>query len=369
MRLGRHGRSLRLALAALVAGALTLAVPAGASATGGDYGGDHSGGKVTVMTRNLYLGASLTDAIAAQTPVDFVTATTRIWATAQFTNFPVRAGALADEIQSSSPDVIGLQEVSHWLQLDATTGAVVGQIDFLSLLQSELAKRGLSYDVASVSQNANLGPFPVVCDLTTYQLCDYGLVLQDRDVILVKHAKGIKWFNPRSGEYATQQYFQPPVPGAQPISFSRGWASVRVVVRGHCFKFVNTHLETEDFPAVQEAQAKEFLAGPARSHGQVIVTGDFNSAADGSTTTTYAMLTKPFTDSWAVKGVGPGLSCCENETLTSYPPDLHSRIDLVLYRHGPRAVAAQEVGVQPFEFTPPLYASDHAGVVATLRLR
>jgi len=104
---------------------------------------------------------------------------------------------------------------------------------------------------------------------------------------------------PRSGRYATQQVLATP---AGPLSFDRGWVSVKGRYQGKSFRMVNTHLETEDSPDVQQAQAAEFLAGPARG-GQVIATGDFNSAADGSTTTTtYAQLTAPpaFTDAWTV---------------------------------------------------------------------
>ena len=40
----------------------------------------------------------------------------------------------------------------------------------------------------------------------------------------------------------------------------------------------------------------------------------------------------------------------------------------MLSRSGAKAVSAVVVGVTPFQAAPPLYASDHAGVVATLRL-
>lgn len=356
--LGRS-RLLNAALVGAVALGLTLAMPGAAEAK--------EKRELTVMTRNLYLGAGLTDAIMAQTPEAFVAATTRIWLTAQFTNFPIRAGAIADEIAANDVDVVGLQEVSKWFTVGP---GAPGDIDFLALLQAQLVARGLTYDVAAVSNNANLGPFPIACNLTTGELCTYYLGLQDRDVILVKHDARLTWSNPRNGNYTAQQYFQPPFPGVDPISFNRGWAAVDITLDGKRARVVNTHLETEDFPAVQEAQATEFLAGPGRSSGTVIVTGDFNSAADGSTTNSYAQLTGPgnYWDSWSVNGSDPGFSCCENETLTSYPPSLHSRIDLVLFRGALRVRSAQLVGVQPFQFAPPLYASDHAGVAATLRL-
>jgi endonuclease/exonuclease/phosphatase family metal-dependent hydrolase len=315
------------------------------------------------MTRNLYLGADLNAAVVAQTPQEFAIATTTIWGTVQFTNFPARAEAIADEVGSTRPDLIGLQEVTDWVTVGP--GAPPG-IDFLALLQSALASRGLHYDVAAVSNNANIGPAPIICDFTTGTLCTWGVVLQDRDVILVKHSRALHWSNPQHGNYATQQYFQPPVPGAAPVSFNRGWASIDVCFHGKHFRFVDTHLETEDAPAVQEAQAAEFLAGPGNPKGNVIVAGDFNSAADGSTTSTYAMLTSKYRDAWKVHRDGVGLSCCQNETLTNYPSQLATRIDLVLMHGAVASRGAKLVGAAPFESTPPLWPSDHAGVVARL---
>jgi endonuclease/exonuclease/phosphatase family metal-dependent hydrolase len=364
MRRMLTSRMMRAAVLLAVALGVSMSVPVGASAHGGTgHPGDRHRSGPVVMTRNLYLGADLTGAVAAQTPQEFAIATTTIWGTVQFTNFPARAEALADEIGSAHPDLIGLQEVTDWVTVGP--GAPPG-IDFLAILQSALAGRGLHYDVAAVSNNANIGPAPIICDFTTGALCTWGVVLQDRDVILVKHSRVLHWSNPQNGNYATQQYFQPPIPGAAPISFNRGWASIDVCFQGKHFRFVDTHLETEDAPAVQEAQAAEFLAGPGSPKGNVIVTGDFNSAADGSTTSTYALLTSKYRDAWNVHRDGPGLSCCQNETLTNYPSQLATRIDLVLM-HG--AIASRRailVGATPFESTPPLWASDHAGVVARL---
>ena len=96
------------------------------------------------------------------------------------------------------------------------------------------------------------------------------------------------------------------------MSFARGWAYVDGTFEGKKFRFVNTHLEVEDFAATQEAQAAEFLAGPARAPGAVIATGDFNSDAEPAptdeTTTTYADLTASwFKDAWWVNPGDPGL--------------------------------------------------------------
>ena len=66
------------------------------------------------MTRNLYLGADLSPAIAAGTPEQLVTANGIIFRQVLDNNFPLRAEGLADEILQTKPDLVGLQEVALW---------------------------------------------------------------------------------------------------------------------------------------------------------------------------------------------------------------------------------------------------------------
>lgn len=357
----RRTLTLRPVVAGLAAVALLAALPATAQAR--DERGQP---RLTVMTRNIYLGSSLTPALTATSPQAFLGAVATIYATAQFTNFPSRAEALAYEIETTAPDLVGLQEVSQWL----TTGpGTPPSQDFLEILQAAMAARGLHYSVAAVSENANIGPVPLVspCASTVVGACT--VTLQDRDVILVREDKpALHWAAPKNGTYTAQQFFAPPLPGAPPVSFNRGWTSIDGKYRGERFHFVNTHLETQDFPAVQVTQAQEFLAGPAFGPGADIAVGDFNSAADGSTTTSYASLTSAFTDAWVVNGGDPGYSCCQNSMLTNPVPQAGSRIDLVLSHGDVAPVAARLVGNVPFQAAPPFWASDHSGVVATLRL-
>lgn len=360
----------RSVVAGLLALALVWALPVGAAADDDDDRGKGRGTpSLTVMTRNIYLGSSLTPALTATDPTSFLTAVAQIYGTAQFTNFPARAQALAAEIDATDPDLVGLQEVSQWL----TTGpGTPPSQDFLDILLAALASRGLDYTVASASQNANIGPVPLVspCGSTTVGACT--VTLKDRDVILVNDAtRGLRWSNPRAGNYTAQQSFAPPIPGAPPVSFNRGWTSIDGTYRGERFHFANTHLETQDFAAVQEKQAVEFLLGPAFGRGADIAVGDFNSAADGSTTRTYRLLTLPFLfrDAWWTRWRDPGLTCCESSTLTNPVSQAGSRIDLVLTHGDVRARRAVVVGDVPFQAAPPLWASDHYGVVATLQLR
>jgi endonuclease/exonuclease/phosphatase family metal-dependent hydrolase len=361
----------RVMLAGVAAALLALLpmAPAQAKATGGR--------DLTVMTQNLYLGSSLVPALEATTPDQLAAAVAQIYATVEYTDFPTRAGAIADGIEAHAPDLIGLQEVSVWT---VTGNDTIPSYDFLEILQTELTARDLHYTVASVSQNATIGPAPLalpqcLTPVPPYVTC--AVQLDDRDVILVNDdTPGLTWGNARSGRYAAQQVFESP---AGPISFDRGWASIDARLDRLPFRFVNTHLETEDFPDVQQAQAAEFLRGPGRG-GTIIATGDFNSAADGSTTTSYAQLTAPgrFRDAWDEDILGSGYSCCQSSNTPPLAPGalnntdstLRSRIDLVLSRGAARSDGGQAtlVGDTPFQAVPPFWPSDHAGVVARLKL-
>src|SRR6478735_10888629 len=221
----------RLALASLltlaVAGALT-----GSATSANAAGSGRDDKQLTVMTQNLYLGSPLTPALTATTPAQFVAAVAQIYGTAVFTNFPKRAEAIADTVATEQPDIIGLQEVTKWIAQPLVAGANPPSYDFLAILQSALAKRGLDYRVAVVSQNADIGPAPLVaptfgCGAPTSPTTPQCVVtLQDRDVILVNDdTDRLDVTASRSGDYTAQQEFTPP--GVTiPVSFARGWTYI-----------------------------------------------------------------------------------------------------------------------------------------------
>lgn len=364
------GSRIRRVVAGIVAVAVVLlpALPADASL--------RHRTDLRVMTQNLYLGSSLTPALTATTPSAFVAAVAQIYTTVQYTDFPARAAAIADEIDANHPDLVGLQEVANWT---TTGGNRPPGYDFLAILQTALDARGLHYTVAAVAENASIGPVPLALPgcVQPGPTITCTVQLNDRDVILVNdHTRRLSWDNPRSGRYNAQEILSSPV---GPLSFDRGWASIDARLYGRHFRFITTHLETENFPATQQAQATEFLAGPGRG-GTIIAVGDFNSAADGSTTTTYRQLTAPgrLRDAWNEHRLGPGGSCCQVSNTPPLAPGalnnptstLRTRIDLILSRGSARASGhnAVLVGDTSFRTTPPLWPSDHAGVIAKIRL-
>lgn len=347
-------RWLRLSIAALLA--VLIAMPGVTEAK--------DKRDLVVMTQNLYLGSSLDPATQATDATEFLIGVATIHATAQFTNFASRAAVIADTIAEKQPDLIGLQEVSKWISVDQGTPQVQ---DYLAILLDALAMRGLSYSVAAVSINADLGPIPLIAPCSG----EFGTCyvwFQDRDVILANNKQSaLEIMQAQTGRYDTQEIYETPV---GPISLNRGWAYVEGTFHGKKFRFVNTHLEEESYPQIQEAQAMELLSGPAKGGGAVIAVGDYNSAADGSNTQSYALLTKAyFEDAWDINGGVPGYTCCQNETLTNDPSELYERIDYILTHAASRVRDAELINDLPYLVDPPLvWSSDHAGVVSTIRL-
>jgi len=112
--------------------------------------------------------------------------------------------------------------------------------------------------------------------------------LTDRDVILVREPLANRFSNPQDGHYQAQFTAVSPVAS---FTFTRGWASSDYVIAlGRTVRIFNTHLETSAAAPVQVQQGVEAAGIIGSSPYPVVALGDFNSAADGSTTPTYANL-------------------------------------------------------------------------------
>jgi endonuclease/exonuclease/phosphatase family metal-dependent hydrolase len=316
--------------------------------------GNAGGNKVvSVMSRNLYIGADITPFLVGEggDPA-------QIWADVQATNYPLRAGWLADEIVANRADVVGLQEVYRWevTVLDAQGQPVMTQtIDWLEILLQQLAARGTPYRsvVASslIQVTVPLDPTLVVS-------------LTDRDAIIVPEDAIAE--NGSAHVFQVLAPLPPFLPGLTEVP--RGWVQADLKFRGVWFRFASSHLEIGGSPELemlQVAQASELLASlPAE--GPVIVAGDFNADAFEQKPA-YQLLASHLTDATA----GLGATCCQTPLLDDPASQLTERIDLVLYR-GPittawaRRTGDAPVGVEGGE--PPYWASDHAGVAAGLRL-
>jgi endonuclease/exonuclease/phosphatase family metal-dependent hydrolase len=322
------------------------------------------------MTRNLYLGTPLTQIFSATTPQQLLTEATNAWVNVLQSDFPSRAEALVDEIATEMPDLVGMQEVTLYRISSVPGGPATNvALDFLAILEAELAERDLPYEVAA-QVSAFDGQLPVMVG-PNFPADSRNLRLTDRDVILARTdlpSSQLDVSNPRSGLFTAK--LQIPILGGAggTLTIDRGWTAVDVATQGRTFTFLDTHLEAFH-PVVQQLQSLELLAGPAATSGPIMMVGDFNSPADGSGTTSYANIVGAgFTDVWSAKFDDPGYTCCHDGDLISPAGDLTERIDILFYRGaGLHAVGAEIVGEEEADKTTAgLWPSDHAGVVGRI---
>lgn len=313
-------------------------------------------GRLTVMTQNVYLGADIDPILNAQHDADVPVAVATAWAQLEGNDFHDRAAGLAALVARKDPALLGLQEVAYFKR----TGSKNIELDFVDILLRALRARGLHYHVAVVQNDS---------DVTMPMLTDTGLdavQMIDRDAILVRD--GVLTEAPRSGRYAV----------ALPVSFAdedveivRGWASVEVRTERSHFRFLTTHLE-DHVPEIQAAQVAELLSITDAEKLPIVLTGDFNSPADGSGTPTYATLAAHgFSDLWlAARPRDPGYSCCRDADLRVPIAPLTQRLDLVMVRGRVAGFPiADLVGDRPADRTRAgRWPSDHAGVVASFRM-
>ena len=357
----RTRRALALVIGAIVA-VTGIALPATAAA---------KPTTVSVMTRNLYLGAVLDPVILAQTPAEARVAGGEIYKKVLDTNFPARAKLLAEEIRRSSPHLIGLQEVSIWRrgQRGAADGpatpATEVVYDYLDTLKHELARLGLHYRVVSVQKEADI-EIPV--SISGDDAAEFDGRLTMRDVILAR--KNVKTHNNQHANYDARLVV--PTQLGQ-VTVLRGWNSIDVRKVGHDksrFRFVNTHLESF-FAGTRTAQATELMdaSGAVDTSLPVILLGDLNSdpAAPAADAAAYNVITDA---GFADRGVELN-TCCFGESITEPPPaDFGSRIDHVLSRGAVTELTSRLVGVKPeLRTNTGLWPTDHGGVVSRLKVR
>ncbi len=321
---------------------------------GGGTAGTGDDGALVVMTRNLYLGAPLEPLQQVAGLSQLPAAVGATWRTVQASDVPGRMERVVDEIVAARADVVALQEAALFeVRPLLSTGPATEVLDFLQLLLDGLHGRGHDYVAAGTSTNAE-----VELPDDSGQLVHFA----DRDAVLVR--SGVRVSAVTSGRYSTLAE----VPaGLFAATIPRGWLRLELTVEGRTLALVATHLEIETFRAVQEAQAQELvrLLPPL---GDLLVAGDFNSAADGSTTASYGILAGAgLEDPWtALRPGDPGFTCCFAGDLRSPAAALTARIDLVLRRGALTPSAVELVGATPASITAGgLHASDHAGVVTT----
>jgi hypothetical protein len=342
-------------------------------------------GRIVVMTWNVYVGAAIENALAVPSFDQVPFAVAEVWQEIQDSNFPARARRIAAEIDRYRPHLVGLQEINKfYLQLasdfdpstfDPGAPATDPLLDFEQEILDALAERDLEYTVAIRADNFQL-EFPMFNPAAPDSVSD--IRLQDHDLLLVR--SDVAWENAHTGEFAYALDYGPIL--GVPIVTPRGWSYADATVEGLEIRFAVSHLEPADIgpgrsvipdlellQRAQGAELRSVLAGDL----PVVLVGDLNTDAYGSSTQTYFdFLQSGYVDA---HNQGGGWTCCQDGGLGSWPSELDRRVDLVLLngefgfdRPVRGAVQTLIVGNSRSDWTDGLAPSDHAGVVAILRL-
>lgn len=350
---------------------------------------------VTVMTRNIYLGADIfrplkaaQEAMAAGKPADQVlhavaVANDETKRIVGLTDFHVRARLLAREIKKAKPALVGLQEVALWrsgpIEMDkiGVPNATTVDYDFLAILKEELARTGAKYSAVVVGTRADVEA--PAWTATGADKRDERLTMHD--VILKRRGAGVKVQDTQDRIFEVNL---PVTLAGIEMNFDRGyqWADVKMGKRE--FRFVNTHLEaaSSDIAYGQAAEIVEKVVKPKRT---TVMVCDCNSdPLDDSIKPTDTVPHKTaydflvgsgMVDQWlewapAKEGWTSGLSELVNDPTAA---GFDHRIDLVLARTPsgePLQVKRGDVTgdeVSDRDAATGLWPSDHAGVVLKLK--
>jgi endonuclease/exonuclease/phosphatase family metal-dependent hydrolase len=348
--------------------------------------------KLKTMTMNVYLGADLTPILEANNVNDAVDAGGEIANQVDRTNFPLRAQALAQEILSTRPDLVGLQEVALWRTQPVNVAAINTpsasevEYNFLQLLLGELNKSGNNYEAVVVKQEFD-AEFPVNDDTSDGQSglagADHNQRLTMHDVILRRVDSKAKVSNPNSGTFATLLRVSV-AQGAATFDVTRGWTAVDVKLKGtKKFRFVNTHLEAFDSSGqnptntgqslgrgqIRAAQASELVGagGPANTPGTDILVGDINSDDDtvqpnGDRDAYNVLLAAGLLE----RTTANPLSCCLDDPNLVQPGGFDHQVDHIMTDNKKVKLKRSTVlGLNPVNG---LFPSDHAAVFSKLQM-
>lgn len=241
---------------------------------------------LTVMSRNLYLGADV--GVAMELIPDFSAAAQFMWNQVAATDFTQRAPALAKEVIAQDADVVGLQEATRWYCKKNLWSKKVIIFDFTKEFLAATKAAGSEYVLASKdgTDALNIGySIPAIPYLTMVEdpasfqpifgsdKAACGFEIGDAIVVKKSLAGQVKMVG--NTEYVASYSIIPKL-----MTIYRGYTWIDLDHNGGLVRIVSTHLESLwDSNKVPNAalQAAQLINDLSRTKTPTIVVGDFNS--------------------------------------------------------------------------------------------
>lgn len=366
--------------------------------------------QITVMTRNLYLGADV--GVAMELIPNLPAAAQFMWDQVRATDFNKRAPKLAAEVIAANPDVIGIQEATIWFCKKNLWSKRTEVFNFTDQFLKATKAQGQEYVVATkdgkraLNTGFSIGAVPfltMVNDPESFQplfgqdkaACGFEIA----DALVIRADLVDKVLAVGNTEYEASYSIVPTI-----MTIYRGYAWADIQVGSTPVRFVTTHLESlwdENKLPNAAKQAKQLIADLKKTKNPIVIMGDFNSdprdprisddpnaggqptasaVCPGGTSVCNAYL---LMSEAGFKDVGPNALDPINNTwgmnalLTGPDPDrlkysqqmgnfagYSDRLDYIFVRNGAQPIASQLIGALP----PNNLNSDHAGVVSLISI-
>ena len=311
------------------------------------------------MTRNLYQGAEGERLLQAQTIDELKELFGVIFVQAMTSNFELRMNAIADEIAENEADFVGIQEANEWI---VDTGSESVAYNFLDMILTRLQEyHGLKYRAVAVGD-------PPAFDQTTPPDWGGSVRWSWRGALLVRD--NLPHHNAQAKTYENYMTYDSPI---GPISDQRSWLSVESNLCGKKIRIVSSHMESFH-QETRVKQAFELIAsgGPLDTNLAVVMMGDLNSEiGSGENDAVGILLDSGLSSAWVESGGDPDVpTWFDDFDLVGVNGNGSKHIDYILFSDKFEVVDAVLVDSELDPSEPrPKRPSDHAGVVATLKLK
>jgi len=247
---------------------------------------EDDGEVITVMARNLYLGADV--GVALELIPDMPAAAQFMWEQVAATDFDARAEVLAAEVARERPAVIGLQEATRWRCRPGNLARAVDVFDFTATFLDATRAAGAPYVIAATDDARAERPgyrIPAlpwlsrVEDPDTFQplfgrdtaSCGFDLA----DALLIREDLADRVVAAGTRHYVDTYAVVPTV-----LVIDRGYAWADVAFDTSTVRFVTTHLEAlwDDGEVPHAArQARQLVDDLGDTDLPLVLIGDLNS--------------------------------------------------------------------------------------------